>query len=60
MLWAKAATHNGRLIFLANGVLRLKNVSYVGRYVGLVLEENIVKAHLGVSHHRDNRGTISI
>ena len=49
MLWAKAATHYGRLIFLANGVQRLKNVSYVGRYVGLVLEEKIVTAHLGVA-----------
>jgi len=36
MLWAKAATHHGRLIFLANGVQRVTNVSYVGRYVGLV------------------------
>jgi S-adenosylmethionine hydrolase len=36
MLWAKSATHHGRLIFLANGAQRLKNVSYVGRYVGLV------------------------
>jgi hypothetical protein len=37
MLWAKAATHHGRVIFLANGAQRLKNVSYVGRYAGLVL-----------------------
>jgi hypothetical protein len=26
MLWAKAATHHGRLIFLANGAQQLKNV----------------------------------
>jgi hypothetical protein len=36
MLWAKATTHHGRLIFLANGAQQLKNVSYIGRYVGLV------------------------
>jgi hypothetical protein len=36
MLWAKAATHHGWLIFLANGAQWFKNVSYVGRYVGLV------------------------
>jgi hypothetical protein len=36
MLWAKAATHHGRPIFLANGEQRGMNVSYVGRYVGLV------------------------
>ena len=36
MLWAKAATHHGRLIFLDNDEQRLKNVSNVGRYVGLV------------------------
>ena len=36
MVWAKAATHHGRLICLTKGVQRLKNVSYVGRYVGLV------------------------
>jgi hypothetical protein len=35
-VWAKAATHHGRLIFLANGAQWLKNVSYVRRYVGLV------------------------
>jgi hypothetical protein len=27
MLWAKAATHHGWLIFLANDAQRLKNVS---------------------------------
>jgi hypothetical protein len=37
MLWAKAATHHGRLIFLANGAQRFKNVSYVVRYIELVL-----------------------
>ena len=36
MLWAEAATHHGRLIFLANGAQRFKHVSYVERYVGLV------------------------
>ncbi len=36
MLWAKAATHHGWLIFLAKGAQRLKNVLYAGRYVGLV------------------------
>ncbi len=36
MLWAKAATHHGRPIFGANGEQRGMNVSYVGRYVGLV------------------------
>ena len=36
MLWAKAATHHGRPIFGANGDQRGMNVSYVGRYVGLV------------------------
>jgi hypothetical protein len=36
MLWTKAATHHGRLIILANGVQRVTNVSYVGRYVGLL------------------------
>ena len=52
MLWAKAATHHGRLIFLANGAQRLKNVSYVGRYVGLILEEkNCHGAPLGISRY---------
>ena len=36
MLWAKAATHHGRPIFGANGESWGMNVSYVGRYVGLV------------------------
>jgi len=36
MLWAKAATHHGRLIFLANGAQRFNVVSCVGRYVGVV------------------------
>ncbi len=36
MLWEKAATHHGRLIFLANGAQQLKNASYIGRYIGLV------------------------
>jgi hypothetical protein len=36
MLWAKAATHHGRPIFRANGEQRGMNVSYLGRYVGLV------------------------
>jgi hypothetical protein len=36
MLWAKAATHHGRPIFLANGAQWGTNVLYVGRYVGLV------------------------
>jgi hypothetical protein len=37
MLWAKAATHHGWLIFLANGgAQRIKIVSCIGRYVGLV------------------------
>jgi len=31
MLWEKAATHHGRLIFLANGAQRFKIVSCVGR-----------------------------
>jgi len=37
MLWAKAATHYGRLIFRTNGAQRFKHVSYVEHYVGLVL-----------------------
>ena len=37
MLWAKTATHHGRLIFLANGPQWFKNLSDVGQYVGLVL-----------------------
>ena len=36
MIWAKAAGYHGRLIFRANGEQRGMNVSYVGRYVGLV------------------------
>jgi len=36
MLWAKAATHHGWLIFVANGAQRFKIASCVGRYVGLV------------------------
>ena len=37
MLWAKLATHHGWLIFLVNGTQQLKNVSYIGCYVGLAL-----------------------
>jgi hypothetical protein len=36
MLWAKNATHHGRLIFQANGEQWGMNVSYIGHYVGLV------------------------
>jgi len=36
MLWAKAATQHGRPIFRANCEQRGMNVSYIGRYVGLV------------------------
>jgi len=36
MLRAKATTHHGWLIFLANGAQWFKHVSYVERYIGLV------------------------
>ncbi len=51
MLWAKAATHHGRPIFGANGERRVMNVSYLGRYVGLVQStiQNMSQLTIGVN-----------
>ncbi len=51
MLWAKAATHHGRPFFGANGESWGMNVSYVGRYVGLVQStiQNMSQLTIGVN-----------